>query len=184
MSVLSITPDILLTFGTVPIHLLIWLACLTFVIVIKYEIYYCLAFLHGLQPLTPNEDFWLYDLPINPMNIPSLLVMDKIKKDPQEFYNHILKCVRHNTHCDLKFVKMFGKYFFKKLDDNEYKEWKKTSTGILTDLKTEEQVIDFMVKLKATGGKSLTENTVRVYYIPSMNNGTESGIITCGHHCL
>ena len=39
-----------------------------------------------------------------------------------------------------------------------------------------------MIKIKQLPGKSVAENTVRVYYIPSLNNGTESGIIACGHH--
>jgi len=83
------------------------------------------------------EDFWLYDLPINPMNIPSILVFKKTNENPKKMLDHMLQCVKRDTHCDLKFVKKFNKYFFKKLTEEEYKEWKKTNTGILTNLKTE-----------------------------------------------
>lgn len=37
-----------------------------------------------------------------------------------------------------KVVKKFGKYFLKSLTEGEYSEWKKTNSGILWDIKTEE----------------------------------------------
>lgn len=91
-----------------------------------------------MRPLTAYEDFWLYDLPVNPFGMPSILVFNKTDRDPTEMYESILQKCRYDTHCDLKMVKMLGKYFFKPLDEEEYKKWKKTNTGILTDITTDE----------------------------------------------
>ena len=102
------------------VYLQMWILALVFVIAIKYFIYYFIGMVYGLQPLTGMEDFWLYDLPINPMNIPSILVFKKSHIDPNAMLDHMLKCIKHDTHCDLKFVKKSGKYFFKKLTDKEY----------------------------------------------------------------
>lgn len=154
------------------------------IVALKYAIYYVVGFLYGMRPLTAYEDFWLYDLPVNPYGIPSILIFNKTDKDPTEMYESILQKTRYDTHCDLKMVKMLGKYFFKPLDEEEYQTWKRTHTGILTDVNTDEEIIDFMLKLKALPCKSFTENVVRFYYLPSINNGTESAIMTYGHHCM
>ena len=67
-----------------------------------------------MRPLTPLEDFMLYDHPINPLNVPSMLTMNRIEEDPEEFLENILKKVQaQNLNCNNKLQKMFGKYFFK-----------------------------------------------------------------------
>jgi len=48
---------------------------------------------------------------------------------------------------------MFGKYFFKRLDEEEYQKWKKTHTGIREDIRTDEQLSEFALKLKSLEGK-------------------------------
>ena len=107
------------------------------IILFKYIVYTIIGALYDITPLTPIEEFWLWDLPINPMNVPSIVIFNKCSKDPEEMMDDILKCVRHDTHCDLKLVKIMGKYFFKKLSDDEYYRWKKTNTGVLADITTD-----------------------------------------------
>jgi len=42
--------------------------------------------------------------------------------------------------------------------------------------------MEFMKKLKKLPGKVIGSNTFYIYFVPSMNNGTESAIISCAHH--
>lgn len=101
-----------------------WIACLLATIFLKYIFYYILGYFMNMRPLTAYEDFWLYDLPVNPYGIPTIMVFNKTEVDPQEMYESILRKARYDTHCDLKMVKMFGKYFFKPINEQEYKLWK------------------------------------------------------------
>ena len=60
--------------------------------------------------------------------------------------------------------------------------WKRTRTGIMYDIKTDKDAIDFALKLKALDGKDNTSSTVRAYLFPSLNNDTESAVMVTGHH--
>lgn len=85
--------------------------------------------------------------------------------------------------CSVKYVKLFGKYFLKKLSDEEHAKWIKTNTGIAPDIKTDDELLEFMLKLKMVHTEKIG-NPVMCYYVPSLNDGKEAAIITCGHHSL
>ena len=102
-----------------------------------------------MEPLSANDDFWLYDSAINPVNVPSFIVFDKTDVDPEEFMQMIIKRIGRGHRCTVKLKKIFGKYFFEKLTDEEYKVWKKTRLGIKYEIKTEKEAIEFALKIKA-----------------------------------
>jgi len=52
----------------------------------------------------------------------------------------------------------------------------------LNDIKNDEDALEFMKKLKMVPGKVVGKNTFYIYFVPSMNNGTESALITQAHH--
>ena len=66
----------------------------------------------------------------------------------------------------------------KHLTEEEYKEKVKTNYGIVWDIKTDQDALDFMLKLK-----TLDCTPIHFYYVPYLNED-EAGIITCGHHVL
>jgi hypothetical protein len=58
-----------------------FILCLMGSAIVKYFFYKIVGALLGLEPTTPMDDFWLYDFPINPIVVPSALVIDRISKD-------------------------------------------------------------------------------------------------------
>ena len=128
------------------------------------------------------DDFWLYDAPINPINVPSFLVFDKPDVPPETFVNRMNERLGREHRCAVKLVKFWGKYFFKKLDDNEWANYKKTKLGVIDHVKTEKEAIELILKLKSLEGKNDVESTVWGYYFPSLNNDKEAAIMAMGHH--
>jgi len=61
------------------IFLSIWffMGCLLGSSVVKYIFYQIVGLVLGLEPTTPMDDFWLYDYPINPICIPSIITFAK-----------------------------------------------------------------------------------------------------------
>ena len=82
-------------------------------------------------------------------------------------------------------VKMFGKYFLKAIpkDSPDFARWKKESTGIKWDIKTDQDLLDFLCKLKKVDSKNSEFGASQFYYVPELN-GTEAAIIANGHHSL
>ena len=136
----------------------------------------------GLEPLSAHDDFWLYDSQINPVNEPAFMVFEKLDVKPELFMENVIKKIGRGHRCSVKLVKIFGKYFFEKLTDEEYLKWKRTHTGVKYDIKTDAEMIAFCKELKKLDGKAKGENTIYSYYFPSINNGTESALMAMGHH--
>ena len=104
-----------------------------------------------MVPTTSLDDFWLYDYPINPINIPSCIVFGKPKdRTPQQMMDQILNSISLKSRTRGTMVKIFGKYFIKdmKRGSKEYEKWLKEGTGILYDIKTDQDILDFFCKLK------------------------------------
>ena len=51
-------------------------------VVMKDILHMIIGYVLDLDPLTSNDELWLYDFPINPINIPSFLVIKKTNTDP------------------------------------------------------------------------------------------------------
>ena len=122
-------------------------------VLLKRFLYQIIGCIYGLEPLSASDDFYLYDHQINPINVPSFVVFPKSDRNPEEFLDSMLQKLGRDHRCSVKFVKIFGKYFFKKLSDEEYKHWKETKTGVKYDIKTEQEAIDFALSLKKQNGR-------------------------------
>lgn len=106
-------------------------------VVIKDIIHNLIGWLLDLDPLTGNDEMWLYDFPINPVNIPSFLVIKKTKTDPDVMFHKMFKAIGRGHRCGVKMIKIFGKYYFKKLNDEEYERYINVYCGINYDIKSE-----------------------------------------------
>ena len=122
------------------------------------------------------------DPSINPINVPSTIVFPKSDANPEEVMKQLYKRLGRGNRCSVKLTKIFGKYFFENLNDNEYKQWIKTNTGVKYDVVDDKGIIDWGLKIKALDGKNPNGCSVGLYYFPSINNGTESAIMAIGHH--
>jgi hypothetical protein len=91
-------------------------------ILLKYLFYRIVALVYGLNFMTGNDEFMMYDFPINPLNIPVFLIVDKIGEDPEESLKRLLKVTgeggfkRRNG---IKHRKICGKYFFELLTKDD-----------------------------------------------------------------
>lgn len=158
-----------------------YVLCLGQAVLIKQFAYKFYGHIYGLEALGAIDDFWLYDSEINPVNVPSFIVFDKPDVKPEEFIQRFQKNLRGHR-CGVKLVKFWGKYFFEKLNDEEWEYAKKNNMGIKADITTEKEAIDFALKLKSLSVKDSTKSTVRGYYFPNLNNGKEAAIMCLGHH--
>ena len=59
----------------------------------------------------------------------------------------------------------------------------KTNTGVFENVKSDQEILDFALKIKSLDGKTLNRNPVHIYYFPFLNQN-ESAILACGHHVL
>jgi len=93
--------------------------------------------IYGLEPLSSNDEYWLYDMPANPPNGTSFIIFNKPEGDPQQFLNTVVRRVGRGHRCSVKLTKMFGKHFFEKLSDEEYKTWVRTNTAVKPEITSE-----------------------------------------------
>ena len=89
-----------------------WIMCLINAVLIKSYVYKLYARLNGLEALSAIDDFWLYDAPINPINVPSFIVFDKPDVPTDTFINRMNERLGREHRCAVKLVKFWGKYFF------------------------------------------------------------------------
>jgi len=150
-------------------------------IFIKWCFFFTLGLVLGLEMMSPHDEFWLYDYPSNPCNVPSFLVFKRTKQKPEDFMENLFKSLGRSHRCSIKPVKILGKYYFQQLNDEEYARSKKTHTGIREDLKTDDELIEFGLKVKQLEGKTTDMCSVRVWYFPKLNED-EACIMAQGHH--
>ena len=84
--------------------------------IVKMGFYHIVGFIYGMTPSTAHDDFWLYDYPINPINVPSVMIFSKPKdKTPEQMMDHFLKNIdkKGRDRVRVRCVVKFGKYFFK-----------------------------------------------------------------------
>jgi len=107
------------------------------------------GFCIGGYALHNNDYEMLYDMPVNPNTNVGMFVMDKYNGDPNEFLSEVLKrphptCRRFGS----KVVKVFGNYYFKKMSKEEKADWLKNNTGVVYDVRSEEDALEFANMLK------------------------------------
>ena len=68
-----------------------FIACTLASSFVKYIFYHIVGKVFGLIPTTALDDFWLYDYPINPINVPAVLIFNKPKeKTPEQMMDFII----------------------------------------------------------------------------------------------
>jgi len=105
-------------FSTVGIYIL----NLFVAVVLKWVFYKLVAKFYGLSFMTANDDFFLYDFPINPFNIPVFMVVDKLDEDPVVSLKRITKITAEGgfkKRNGIKHRKICGKYFFELLSKTD-----------------------------------------------------------------
>ena len=48
---------------------------------VRFILYHLFCLVKGYEPLSLLDQFWLYDMPANPMNVPSILVIERPSAD-------------------------------------------------------------------------------------------------------
>jgi len=150
-------------------------------VIIKDAIHHLIGWFLDVEPLTANDELWLYDFPINPVNVPSFLVIKKTNTDPEVMFQKMFKAIGRDHRCGVKMVKIFGKYYFKRLNDEEYAKYIKVYCGIKPEITSEKEAIEFALKMKSLEGKSFDMCTCRAFYLPNFSE-TESAYLVLGHH--
>jgi len=151
---------------------------------LKWSFYRMIALVYGLDYMTGNDDLMLYDFPINPINIPVFLIVDKLDEDPEVSLKRITGVTGNGgfkKRNGIKHRKICGKYFFELLSKEDIKKYNKTYTGVNYDVKCEQDAIDFALKLKSQEGKSTEICTTHAYFMPNYSK-TESAFMVNGHH--
>jgi hypothetical protein len=158
-----------------------YVGCLLASVMIKDALHHLVGWFLDVEPLTANDELWLYDFPINPVNVPSFLVIKKTNTDPEVMFQKMFKAIGREHRCGVKMVKIFGKYYFKKLNDEEYAKYIKVYCGIKPEITSEKEAIEFALKMKSLEGKSFDMCTCRAFYLPNFSP-TESAYLVLGHH--
>lgn len=120
--------------------------------ILKWIFYQGVGLAYGVIPSTAGDEFWLYDYPINPTNVPSVMIFNKPKDiTPEQMLDRFRSKLEHPVHnhrTQIKAIKILGKHFLQKIPDQELAQWKKDNLRICWDIKTEKDLTDFMIKLK------------------------------------
>lgn len=138
-------------FYGVKISIWLFIVCTLLSSMVKSIFYQIVGLIYGLTPSTLHDDFWLYDFQINPLNIPSVIVFNKSKdRTPEQWMEHMAKCMNFKNRTRAKTVQLFGKYYFQDIpvDSPEYQTWKKENLFILWDIKTDQDILDFFCRIK------------------------------------
>lgn len=133
--------------------------------------------------LTPNDEFWLFDWPVNPMSVPSFLVMKRLKMKPDDFLRHLEMEMHGSNRQYVKMIKVLGKYFLQESTPEEVVLWKKRRCGYIAEPTTDQEMLEIGLKLKALSGKTPEECTLTGIYFPNLNKD-ESAVLFSGHHCI
>ena len=98
-----------------------YVACIYLAILCKHAFYSIFGWIYGIEPTSANDDFWLYDYPINPMFIPSFTVFKRSKMGHEEFMRMTAQRLGRSHRAFVKLQKYFGKYFVVPVTDSEYR---------------------------------------------------------------
>ena len=98
----------------------LWFCCLYEAIFLKFLFYKAIGIFYGLEMMTANDEFWLFDYPINPINVPSYLVFKRTKISPEQFMENLYRRLGRGNRCSVRHKKIFGKYYLELLNDQEY----------------------------------------------------------------
>lgn len=123
-------------------------------LIIKYMFYKVVAIAYGYNMLTANDELYLTDYPVNPINIVGVIRYKKEKGKPIDWKKMGEKYldVTLNPPAQRMFeivVKKWGKYFLRRATPEEWKNhYCKTNFGIIDDITSKEELHEFGVKIK------------------------------------
>ena len=156
---------------------------------VKDVFYRVVALVHGYEIMEAHDELYLYDLPVNRINVTGGVVFQKKKgekfdamKVSKIFLDRFLRPpMRRNI--DI-IVKKWGKYFLRRPTPEEWRDtYSKTNFAIIDDIKTEQEAVDFCLKMKATVTHQDGDMPLRFYLCPNFSE-TEFAILACTPHCL
>jgi len=112
-----------------------------------------------------------------------LTINRPVDQKPEDVLHTIVKRIGDANRVKLKMVKRYHRYFFKVLNDDEKKKWMKSNCGVIDDIKTDQDALDFAIKLRAIQTKHDGDMPIHVYYAPYLNEN-EAAFIIMGPHII
>ena len=104
----------------------------------KHIIYCIVAKVHGYEVLTAMDEFYLYDMPVNPINMGSIFTFNRpIDQKPEEVLETIIKRIGDYHRVKVKIIKRYHRYFYQVLNEEEKKKWMRSNCGVIDDIKTD-----------------------------------------------
>lgn len=183
---------ILAKFGTgfflldLPLKLVLAFFSLLLAIFLKYVFYKIVGILNGVEYMGGGEEFWLFDWPANPINLPAILIFERPEGNPDEIIEQVYqKLLKRNAaphgRFDHKVVKILGKYYFKRLTEGERTHFRKNNFKVFHDVTDYQGVLDFANKLKQIEVKLKDASPLHFFYFPKIG-ANEACIIGYGPH--
>ena len=84
----------------------------------------------------------------------------------------------------VKIHKFIGKYYYEILKGWALANAKRSNTGVIDDIHSEEEALEFALKLKACGSGHQPGGIPQHYYLLPNFSATEMALIFTGHHIL
>lgn len=160
--------------------------CSILALFVKWLFYKLLALLMGMETLTLMDDLQLWDIPANPEQVPSIIVLKKspdMGNDHGQFFRSFLNRIDSKQRAFVRIHKKLGKYFIEVLNKEDKEKMIKSNCAVIEDIRNEKEAIDFCLKLKACVSKGNGECPQHYYYFPNYSKD-EIAISFAGHHCL
>lgn len=131
------------------------------------------------------SNLFLMDNEISPINGPMLVFIKRPTMHPEKVLEQMIHTqMKHpNCPCNRRLVKMYGRYFFREMTHDEFQEWKKCNSGIIYDQLSEEDVIEYGLRMKATNNLAEEYSNVKNVYFPKVGKD-QACFIILGHHTM
>ena len=150
---------------------------------VKWVIYCIAAKMMGYLILTPMCEFYLHDVYANPINCASLMIFHRPEGKPEDIIKTITDRMVAKDRAQSIIVKKWGRYFLKPSNEEEKKIWRKEHSGIIEDIKTDQEALDFAMKWKLVKTKDPGDYPNDIFYIPYLNEN-EAAVIGMGPHFI
>lgn len=119
-----------------PLYGPLFLVCSMVAISVKIRLLSLLGQLYGLEATCPNDDIFLLGSPINPINVATVVLLEKPKAkdfDPAQYLETLLNRMVPKLRSFVRIEKMFGKYFLRHLEGEELKKARRNNVGVVED---------------------------------------------------
>ena len=86
-----------------------------------------------------------------------------------------------NLPANKRMVKMWGRYWFRDMTSEEFKLWKKECCGVIWDQCSDEEVIEYSLRIKAVDNMLQPYSSHKLLYFPKVGKD-EACFIIDNHH--